>query len=176
MFDEAPQVEAMAASVPDNGDVYFVPAFSGLFAPHWRPDARGILAGMTRYTDRGHIARAVLEATAFQVKDLLDAMRTDTGSNMRELRVDGGMVENGLLMQFQADIIGLDVVVPAVIETTVLGAGYGAGIDAGVWAGPEQVAKQWREESRYQPSMPTDEIDRLAAGWSKALERSLNWA
>jgi glycerol kinase len=176
MFDEAPQVEAMAASVPDNGDVYFVPAFSGLFAPHWRPDARGILAGMTRYTDRGHIARAVLEATAFQVKDLLDAMRTDTGSNMRELRVDGGMVENGLLMQFQADIIGLDVVVPAVIETTVLGAGYGAGIDAGVWAGPEQVAKQWREESRYQPSMPTDEIDRLAAGWSKALARSLNWA
>lgn len=176
MFDDAPEIEAIAASVPDNGDVYFVPAFSGLFAPHWRPDARGVLVGMTRYTDRGHIARAVLEATAFQVKDLLDAMRTDTGSDMRELRVDGGMVENGLLMQFQADILGLEVVVPAVTETTVLGAAYGAGIDAGLWDGPEDVAKQWREQTRFTPTMATDEVDRLSTGWSKALERSLNWA
>jgi glycerol kinase len=176
MFDEASEVEALAASVSDNGDVYFVPAFSGLFAPHWRPDARGILAGMTRFTDRGHIARAVLEATAFQVKDLLDAMSTDTGSEMREMRVDGGMVENGLLMQFQADIVGLDVVVPEITETTVLGAAYGAGINAGVWAGPEDVSQGWREKTRYTPSMPATEIDRLSTGWSKALERSLGWA
>jgi glycerol kinase len=176
MFDEAPEVEALAASVADNGDVYFVPAFSGLFAPHWRPDARGILAGMTRYTDRGHIARAVLEATAFQVKDLLDAMRTDTGTEMRELRVDGGMVENGLLMQFQADIVGLDVVVPEITETTVLGAAYGAGINAGVWGGPEDVSRSWREQTRYEPTMDAAEVDRLSIGWSKALQRSLNWA
>jgi glycerol kinase len=176
MFDEAHEVENLAASVPDNGDVYFVPAFSGLFAPHWRPDARGVLAGMTRYTNRGHIARAVLEATAFQVKDLLDAMRADTGSDVRELRVDGGMVDNALLMQFQADIVGQDVVVPAVTETTVLGAAYGAGIDAGLWAGPDDVARQWRERMRYTPSMGRSEVDRLSEGWSKALERSLNWA
>jgi glycerol kinase len=176
MFDEASEVEAIAASVPDNGDVYFVPAFSGLFAPHWRPDARGVLAGMTRYTSRGHIARAVLEATAFQVKDLLDAMRADTGSDMRELRVDGGMVGNRLLMQFQADIVGLDVVVPEVTETTVLGAGYGAGIDAGVWAGPEDVSQRWREQTRFTPSMSEADIADLSTGWSKALERSLGWA
>ena len=176
MFDEAPEVEALAASVADNGDVYFVPAFSGLFAPHWRPDARGILAGMTRFTDRGHIARAVLEATAFQVKDLLDAMSSDTGSDMRELRVDGGMVDNKLLMQFQADIVGLDVVVPAVTETTVIGAAYGAGIDAGVWGGPEDVSQRWREKTRYTPAMSASDIDKLSAGWSKALERSLGWA
>lgn len=176
MFDEAGEVEAVARSVPDNGDVYFVPAFSGLFAPHWRPDARGVLAGMTRYTNRGHIARAVLEATAFQVKDLIDAMRIDTGSDMRELRVDGGMVGNALLMQFQADIIGMDVVVPAVTETTVLGAAYGAGIDAGVWDGPQDVGNRWREQTRYTPAMPPAEVERLSVGWSKALERSLNWA
>jgi len=176
MIDEAPQIEALAASVEDNGDVYFVPAFSGLFAPHWRPDARGVLAGMTRYTNRGHIARAVLEATAFQVKDLLDAMRADTGTDMREMRVDGGMVENALLMQFQSDIVGLDVVVPAVTETTVLGAAYGAGIDAGIWQGPEDVAKRWREQSRYTPAMPQADVDRLSAGWSKATQRSLDWA
>ncbi len=175
MIEEAPEVEALAASVADNGDVYFVPAFSGLFAPHWRSDARGILAGMTRFTDRGHIARAVLEATAFQVKDLLDAMSTDTGSEMREMRVDGGMVENGLLMQFQADIVGLDVVVPEITETTVLGAAYGAGINAGIWAGPEDVSRGWREHTRYTPSMSAAEVERLSTGWSKALERSLNW-
>jgi glycerol kinase len=176
MFDEASEIEGIAASVSDNGDVYFVPAFSGLFAPHWRPDARGILAGMTRYTDRGHIARAVLEATAFQVKDLLDAMRIDTGSDMRELRVDGGMVENRLLMQFQADIVGLDVVVPEITETTVLGAAYGAGIDAGLWDGPQDVSRRWREQTRYEPAMAATEVERLSTGWSKALDRSLNWA
>lgn len=176
MIGDAPEIEELAKSVEDNGDVYFVPAFSGLFAPHWRPDARGVLAGMTRYTNRGHIARAVLEATGFQVKDLLDAMRADTGSGLREVRVDGGMVENALLMQFQADIVGLDVVVPEVTETTVLGAAYGAGIDAGMWKGPEEVATGWREQKRYAPAMAQPEVDRLTAGWTKALERSLNWA
>jgi glycerol kinase len=155
--------------------VYFVPAFSGLFAPHWRDDARGVLVGLTRYSNKGHFARAVLEATAFQTKDVLDAMVADTGRELPELRVDGGMVANTVLMRFQADILGLDVVVPSVTETTVLGAAFGAGIASGVWSGSDEVSHRWHEAVRYRPSMEDGVRDRLLRGWSKAIDRSLNW-
>ena len=175
LIEHTADIESLASTVDDNGDVYFVPAFSGLFAPHWRPDARGVLTGMTRYTNKGHVARAVLEATAFQVKDLLDAMRNDTGTALTELRVDGAMAANKLLMQFQADVSGLDVVVPAQLETTVIGAAYGAGIDAGVWADVGDVRAHWREQGRYRPSLPSDTVRALEVGWSKAVDRSLGW-
>ncbi len=175
LIDESSEIEALARSVPDNGDVYFVPAFSGLFAPRWRPDARGALVGMTRFTERGHIGRAVLEATAFQVRDLLTAMRNDTGTDLSELRVDGGMVANDLLMQFQSDLLGIDVVVPSVVETTALGAAYGAGIDAGVWESVEEVRSHWGEDRRFSPAMSVDDRATLTHGWEKAVERSLGW-
>lgn len=175
LIDTAEEIEAVASSVADNGDVYFVPAFSGLFAPHWRDDARGVLVGLTRYSNKGHIARAVLEATAFQTKDVLDAMVADTGRELPELRVDGGMVANTLLMRFQADILGLDVVVPSVTETTVLGAAFGAGMASGVWSDPGDVSRRWREAVRYRPSMEDAARDRLLRGWAKAIDRSLNW-
>lgn len=175
IIDTAEEIEALASTVPDNGDVYFVPAFSGLFAPHWRDDARGVLVGLTRYSNKGHFARAVLEATAFQTKDVLDAMVADTGRELPELRVDGGMVANTVLMRFQADILGLDVVVPSVTETTVLGAAFGAGIASGVWSGSDEVSHRWHEAVRYRPSMEDGVRDRLLRGWSKAIDRSLNW-
>ncbi|MFV1999661.1 MAG: FGGY-family carbohydrate kinase, partial [Acidimicrobiia bacterium] len=159
----------------DNGDVYFVPAFSGLFAPHWRDDARGVMTGLTRFSNRGHIARAVLEATAFQTLDLISAMEQDTGERLTELRVDGGMVANDLLMKFMADILEMDVVVPSTIETTVMGAAFGAGLATGLWAGTDDVAALWSEGTRYRPSMGDSERDKLRNGWSKALERSFGW-
>jgi glycerol kinase len=175
LIEESGDVEALAATVTDNGDVYFVPAFSGLFAPYWRDDARGVLAGLTRFSNKGHIARAVLEATAFQTRDVLVAMERDTGVALSEIRVDGGMVGNSLLMRFQADILDMDVVVPAVIETTVLGAAFGAGLATGVWSGTSDIARHWREAVRYTPSMPEAERQRLLAGWSKAVDRSFGW-
>jgi glycerol kinase len=175
IIETAEEVEALASSMPDNGDVYFVPAFSGLFAPRWRDDARGVLVGLTRFSNKGHIARAVLEATAFQTRDVLEAMVADTGQGLPELRVDGGMVANTLMMRFQADILGIDVVVPAVTETTVLGAAFGAGMAAGLWSGPEEVALQWSEAVRYRPSMSEDTRTRYLRGWDKAVERSLDW-
>jgi glycerol kinase len=155
--------------------VYFVPAFSGLFAPHWRDDARGVLVGLTRFSNKGHIARAVLEATAFQTRDVIDAMVADTHQELPELRADGGMVANTLLMRFQADILGIDVVVPAVTETTVLGAAFGAGMAAGLWTGPDEVALQWQEAIRYRPSMGAETRTEYLRGWNKAVDRSLNW-
>jgi glycerol kinase len=175
MITSSGEVESLAATVPDNGDVYFVPAFSGLFAPHWRDDARGLFAGLTRFSNRGHFARAVLEATAFQTRDLIIAMERDTGDRLTELRVDGGMVANTLLMTFLADILGIEVVVPSMIETTVIGAAFGAGLAAGVWGDVDDVAEHWQEAVRYRPSMASDEKDRLVEGWSKALERSFGW-
>ncbi len=175
IIDTAEEIEAVASTVPDNGDVYFVPAFSGLFAPYWRDDARGVLVGLTRFANKGHIARAVLEATAFQTRDVLEAMVKDTGTALPELRVDGGMVANTLLMRFQADILGIDVVVPAVTETTVLGAAFGAGMAAGLWSGPDDVAIHWREAIRYRPSMTDGVRDGYLRGWAKAVDRSLNW-
>ena len=175
LIDDAPEIEALAASVPDNGDVYFVPAFSGLFAPYWRDDARGVIAGLTRFSDKGHLARAILEATAFQVRDVLVAMEADTGERLDEVKVDGGMVANSLLMGFQADILDMDVVVPRVVETTVLGAAFGAGLATGVWSSTDDVVAHWREAARYRPSMDSADRDRLLAGWSKAVERSMGW-
>ncbi len=175
LIDSAPEVETLAASVPDNGGVYLVPAFSGLFAPHWRADARGVIAGLTQYAEAGHIARAMLEAVAFQARDVLDAMAQESGREWTELRVDGGMVRNELLMQFQADLLDIPVVVPEVIETTVLGAAYAAGIAVGFWSGFDEVRANWREGHRYQPAMQAERREGLVRGWDKALTRSLNW-
>ena len=175
MISSAPEIETVAETVPDNGDVYFVPAFSGLFAPHWRDDARGVFVGLTRFSNRGHFARAVLEATAYQTRDLIAAMEQDTGDSLSELRVDGGMVANALLMQFLADVLQMDVVLPANVETTVLGAAYGAGLATGVWPSTDAIEKHWAEGARYHPSITSTERDALLAGWEKALERSLGW-
>ncbi|MGH8949468.1 MAG: FGGY family carbohydrate kinase, partial [Acidimicrobiia bacterium] len=175
LLDDASEIEAMARSVDDNGDVYFVPAFSGLFAPHWRPDARGVIAGLTRFADRGHIARAALESTAFQTRDVLDAMVSDSGVELLELRVDGGMTANGLLMQFQADILGVDVIRPKVAETTALGAAYGAGIAVGYWSGLDEIRSLWAEDARWSSTISDEERDRLHGRWQQAVERSLGW-
>ncbi len=175
LIDSAPAVEDLASTVDDNGDVYFVPAFSGLFAPYWRSDARGVFAGLTRHSNRGHFARAVLEATAYQTRDVLDAMEADSGVALNELRVDGGMVANALLMQFQADILGVPVVVPEVTETTVLGAAYAAGLATGFWRGVDDVRSHWAESHRYQPSMGDETRGALYAGWKKAVTKSYDW-
>jgi glycerol kinase len=170
------EVEALARSVADNGDVYFVPAFSGLFAPYWRDDARGVLVGLTRFATKGHIARAALEATAYQTRDVLDAMRKDAAIPLKELRVDGGMVANELLMQFQADILGADVVRPKITETTALGAAYAAGLAVGYWPGLGELRSNWAVERRWRPAMPEVERERLYAAWQRAVERSFGWA
>ena len=175
LISTAEEVETLANSVADNGDVYFVPAFSGLFAPHWRSDARGVIVGLTRFANRGHIARAALEAAAYQSKDVLDAMATDSGVALPELRVDGGMTANTTLMQFQADLLGVDVVRPAMPETTVLGASFAAGLAAGVWSGFDAVADMWAEEARWSPQIDEGERSRLHGRWLQAVERSLGW-
>lgn len=170
------EIEALAASVPDNGDVYIVPAFSGLFAPHWRPDARGVIVGLTRFATKAHIARAALEAVAFQTRDIIDAITAETGVAIPELRVDGGMVANELLMQFQADILGIPVVRPVSAETTALGAAYAAGLAVGVWTTLDELRAQWHEGARWQPRMASSERTRLMTQWTKAVERTLDWA
>ncbi len=175
LIRESHEVQRLAESVDDNGGAYFVPAFSGLFAPHWRPDARGALVGLTRFVNRGHIARAALEATAFQTLDVIDAVVADTGIPLAELRVDGGMTRNDLLMQFQADVLGMDVVRPRIVETTALGAAYAAGLATGVWSGRDELREQWREDRRWAPTMDADERDRRVRLWHKAVERSLDW-
>jgi glycerol kinase len=168
-------VERLAASVDDNGGAYFVPAFSGLFAPYWRPDARGALVGLTRYVTRAHIARAALESTAFQTRDVIDAVVADTGRPLTELRVDGGMTRDALLMQFQADILGIPVVRPKVVETTALGAAYAAGLATGVWGGFDDLRAHWGEDVRFEPRMPDDERERRYRMWGKAVSKSLDW-
>ncbi len=175
LIKESPEIETLAKSVEDCGGVYFVPAFSGLFAPHWRSDARGIVAGLTGYARSGHIARAVLEATAFQTRELLEAMEKDSGLEIPSLRVDGGMVKNELLMQFQADILGLPVIRPEVTETTALGAAYAAGLSAGFWESKEELASQWREDKRWLPNMDSAERGERFGYWKKAVERSMGW-
>ncbi|HSR16110.1 MAG TPA: glycerol kinase GlpK, partial [Gemmatimonadales bacterium] len=175
MIDSASQVEALARSVPDNGGVYFVPAFSGLFAPYWRSDARGVIAGLTRYAEAGHLARAVLEATAHQTADVLEAMEADSGVSLASLFVDGGMVANELLMQFQADLLDVPVVRPTIAETTALGAGYAAGLAVGFFEDLTRVAALWREDRRWVPDMGGSERERLRAGWRKAVDRTLGW-
>jgi glycerol kinase len=175
LIAKSADVEALAREVDDNGDVYVVPAFSGLFAPYWRDSARGVIAGLTRYANRGHIARAALEAVAYQTRDVLEAMEKDSGIPIRELRVDGGMVANELLMQFQADQLGVPVVRPRVTETTALGAAYAAGIAVGYWANRAELLSNWGVERRWQPKMPDAERGRLYAGWQKAVKRSFDW-
>ncbi|GIG40836.1 glycerol kinase GlpK [Cellulomonas phragmiteti] len=175
IISSAPEVERLAAAVDDNGGVYFVPAFSGLFAPYWRSDARGAIVGLTRYVTKEHIARAALEATAFQTREVLDAMNADSGVDLTELKVDGGMVANDALMQFQADILGVPVVRPKVAETTALGAAYAAGIAVGYWSGEQDVIDNWAEDKRWEPDMADDERDRQYRLWKKAVTRSFDW-
>jgi len=175
LISSAAEIEDLARSVPDNGGAYFVPAFSGLFAPHWRSDARGALVGLTRFVNKGHIARAVLEATAYQTREVLDAMNADSGVPLKELKVDGGMVVNETLMQFQADILGVDVVRPKVSETTALGAAYAAGLAVGYWASADDVRANWGEDKRWTPAMAEDERERLYRNWKKAVTKTLDW-
>jgi glycerol kinase len=175
LFAESSDVQRLAQSVDDNGGAYFVPAFSGLYAPYWRPDARGALVGLTRYVNRGHLARAALEATAFQTLDVIEAVVADTGRPLTELRVDGGMTRNDLLMQFQADILGIPVVRPQITETTALGAAYAAGLATGVWSGQDELRRQWQEDARWEPVMPVAERERRIRLWRKAVARSMDW-
>ena len=175
LIKEAPEIEALAATVEDNGGAYFVPAFSGLFAPYWRGDARGVLVGLTRYVNKGHIARAALEATAFQTREVLDAMNADSGVDLTELKVDGGMIANELLMQFQADLLGVPVVRPKVAETTALGAAYAAGIAVGFWKGEQDVIDNWAEDKRWTPNMDSEHRDRTYRNWKKAVTKSFDW-
>lgn len=169
------EVERLAQEVPDNGDVYFVPAFSGLYAPHWKASARGVIAGLTGYACKGHIARAALEATAYQTREVLAAMVVDSGTPLKELRVDGGMVVNELLMQFQADILDVAVVRPRVTETTALGAAYAAGLATGYWNGSDDLVANWQTDRRWTPKMDTATRGRLYRSWQKAVARSLDW-
>jgi glycerol kinase len=175
LISEASEVEALAATVDDNGGVYIVPAFSGLFAPHWRPDARGVIVGLTRFANKGHFARAALEATAFQTREVLDAVNADAGVAIDELRVDGGMVANDALMQFQADILGIPVVRPQVTETTALGAAYAAGLATGVWGSLDDLRANWHEDARFEPTFSDDDREQRMAQWRKAVSRSLDW-
>jgi glycerol kinase len=169
------EVEALALSVPDNGDVYFVPAFSGLYAPYWRADARGTIAGLTRFASAGHIARAALEATAYQTMDVVQAMEQDSGIKTSILRVDGGMVVNRTLMQFQADVLDVPVVRPSAVETTALGAAYAAGLAVGYWSGLDDLRANWAEAERWAPAMEPERRAGLAGSWRKAVERSMGW-
>jgi glycerol kinase len=175
LIKSSAEVEALALSVPDNGDVYFVPAFSGLYAPYWRPDARGTIAGLTRFASAGHIARAALEASAYQTMDVVRAMEQDCGFPIRSLRVDGGMVVNRTLMQFQADMLGVPVARPGCVETTALGAAYAAGLAVGYWRGLDDLRANWAVAETWASSMDASLRQTLAAGWRKAVERSLSW-
>lgn len=175
IIQRSEDVEPLAASVEDNGGAYFVPAFSGLFAPYWRPDARGALVGLTRYVNKAHIARAALESTAFQTRDVIEAVVADTGRDLAELRVDGGMTRNDALMQFQADILGIPVVRPQVVETTALGAAYAAGLATGVWPDFDALRAHWRVDVTFEPRMPEDERERRYRMWRKAVSKSLAW-
>jgi glycerol kinase len=169
------EIEALAREVEDNGDVFFVPAFSGLFAPHWKPSARGVIVGLTRYANRGHLARAALEACAYQTREVLAAMERDSGTALQELRVDGGMVVNELLMQFQADILNVPVVRPSVAETTALGAAYAAGLAVGFWKSLDDLVENWQVDKRWKPQMEEPQRARLYRTWQKAVSRSLDW-
>jgi glycerol kinase len=175
IIEHSAEVELLAQSVKDNGGIYFVPAFSGLFAPHWRADARGAILGMTRFINKGHIARAALEATAFQTLEVLEAMEGDSGVKLRTLKVDGGMVFNELLMQFQADLLGVPVIRPAVTETTALGAAYAAGLAVGYWKNLDELRANWRVDREWQPHGGADSMAKMYAEWKKAVSRTLDW-
>jgi glycerol kinase len=175
IIDSAPEVEDLARTVDDNGGVYFVPAFSGLFAPYWRDDARGVIVGLTAYAERGHIARAALEAAAWQSREVVDAANAVADVPFSELRVDGGMTANELLMQFQADVLGVPVIRPAVTETTALGAAYAARLATGFFADQDELRERWAEDRRWEPRMDPEERERQYARWRRAVQRSLDW-
>ena len=175
LITSSAEVEALAATVEDNGGVYFVPAFSGLFAPYWKNDARGVIAGLTRYVNKGHIARATLEATAWQTREVLDAMNADSGVALTALKVDGGMVYNELLMQFQADVLGVPVIRPQVAETTALGAAYAAGLAVGFWSTVDDLRQNWAKDKEWTPRMDPAERDKEYAFWKKAVTRTFDW-
>jgi glycerol kinase len=176
LIKNAPEIEELAKGVEDNGGAYIVPAFSGLFAPYWRSDARGVIVGLTRYVNKGHLARAALEATAYQTREVVEAMDADSGVALTELKVDGGMVVNDTLMQFQADLLDVPVIRPVVTETTALGAAYAAGLATGFWADQDELRRQWAEDKRWEPSMDADQRERLYARWKQAVQRTLDWA
>ncbi|NSC20470.1 glycerol kinase GlpK [Streptomyces albus subsp. chlorinus] len=175
IISDASEIEPLAASVEDNGGAYIVPAFSGLFAPYWRSDARGVVTGLTRYVTKAHLARAVLEATSWQTREVVDAMYQDSGVEITTLKVDGGMTANGLLMQHQADVLGVPVIRPVVAETTCLGAAYAAGLATGVWSDLDELRSHWMRDAEWTPRMSEEEREREFANWHKAVERSFGW-
>ncbi|HRQ32825.1 MAG TPA: glycerol kinase GlpK [Anaerolineales bacterium] len=175
LIQSSPEVEALAKSVEDNGGIYFVPAFSGLYAPYWKSDARGVIVGMTRYVNKGHLARAALEATAYQTREVLDAMEKDSGVKLSALKVDGGMVFNELLMQFQSDILNVPVVRSKVAETTSLGAAYAAGLAVGFWKDFDELKNNWGRDKQWNPSMDSKRRKTLYSGWKKAVTRAFDW-
>ena len=175
IISSAPEIETLAREVTDNGGAYIVPAFSGLFAPYWRSDARGAVVGLTRFVNKSHLARAVLEANAYQALDIVEAMNKDSGVDLSHLKVDGGMVANELLMQFQADVLNVPVIRPKVTETTALGAAYAAGLAVGYWSGLDDLRRNWVQDKVWHPEM--DDVRRRSgiAGWRKAVQRTLDW-
>jgi glycerol kinase len=175
LINSSDEIEKLALSVEDNGGVYFVPAFSGLFAPYWKSDARGLIIGLTRFANKGHIARAALEATAFQTREVLDAMIGDSGIDLKEIRVDGGMVVNELLMQFQADILDVPVIRPSVSETTALGAAYAAGLAVGFWKDLDELRANWKMNHTWQPKMQETQRQQLIHDWKRAVKRTFGW-
>lgn len=175
IIDKSSDIEPLARTVKDNGDVYFVPAFSGLFAPYWRSDARGVIVGLTRYTNKGHIARAALESTAYQTREVLDAMQLDSNTRLTSVKVDGGMVVNDLLMQFQSDILGVPVVRPKITETTALGAAYAAGLAVGFWQTTDDLLDNWVKDNEWEPRMDEITRDLYYTKWKKAVKKTLNW-
>ncbi len=175
LFDVAPQIEPLAKSVEDNGDVYIVPAFSGLYAPYWKESARGVIAGLTRFATRAHLARAALESTAYQTRDVVEAMEADSGIKLTSLKTDGGMVANELLMQFQADILNVPVIRPKVTETTALGAAYAAGLATGYWRNTEDLRANWQVDKSWEPDMPAEKRGHYYKSWKKAVQRSFDW-
>jgi glycerol kinase len=176
MIEKSSDIEVLAKTVDDNGGAYFVPAFSGLYAPYWKSSARGVIAGLTRYVNKGHIARAALEATAWQTREIVDAMNADSGVALTSLKVDGGMVFNDTLMQFQSDVLGVPVVRPTVAETTSLGAAYAAGLAVGFWAQVEDLRENWGKDKEWTPSMDKAKVDHEYALWKKAVTRTFDWA
>jgi glycerol kinase len=175
MIQKSSDIESLAKTVDDAGGIYFVPAFSGLYAPYWKSDARGAIVGLTRYINAGHLARAVLEATAYQTREVLDAMEQDSGVTLTSLKADGGMVYNDTLMQFQADILGVPVVRPVVSETTALGAAYAAGLAVGYWDSPDDLRANWQVGHIWQPAMAEGDRAQLYRGWKKAVGRAMHW-
>lgn len=175
MIKSAPEVEELAKTVDDNGGIYFVPAFSGLYAPYWKDDARGVIAGLTRYVNRGHFGRATLEATAYQTREVLDAMNADSGVDLTALKVDGGMVFNNLLMQFQADVLGVPVIRPKVAETTALGAAYAAGLAVGFWKNTDEMRENWGVDKTWEPDKDSKASTDLYQMWKKAVTRTFDW-